>query len=147
MMISFVRLNGSRGCGRFLDIGGPVKYVILIYSNPESREIWANMPADERRVGLGAYEELNAELEASGELIVTEALVEPSRARRVSVSEGRTVTSDGPFPEAKELLGGFYLVDCASEERATEIAARIPEAYLGLVELRPVMGSLEDFLS
>jgi hypothetical protein len=123
-----------------------VKYVILIYSNPESREIWANIPADERRVGLTAYEELNAELEASGELIVTEALVEPSRAKRVAVAEGRTVTSDGPFPEAKELLGGFYLVDCASEERATEIAARIPEAYLGLVELRPVMGSLEDFL-
>jgi hypothetical protein len=147
MMISFVRLNGSRGCGRFLDIGGPVKYVILIYSNPESREIWANIPAEQRRTGLEVYEALNAELEASGELIVTEALVEPSRAKRVSVSGGRTVTSDGPFPEAKELLGGFYLVDCASEERATEIAARIPEAYLGLVELRPVMGSLEDFLS
>jgi hypothetical protein len=147
MMISFVRLNGSRGCGRFLDIGGPVKYVILIYSNPESREIWANMPAEQRRTGLEVYEALNAELEASGELIVTEALVEPSRAKRVSVSDGRTVTSDGPFPEAKELLGGFYLVDCASEERATEVAARIPEAYLGLVELRPVMGSLEDFLS
>lgn len=123
-----------------------MKYVILIYSNPESREIWANMPAEQRRTGLEVYEALNAELEASGELIVTEALVEPSRAKRVSVSEGRTVTSDGPFPEAKELVGGFYLVDCDSEERATEIAARIPEAYLGLVELRPVMGSLEDFL-
>ena len=78
---------------------------------------------------------------------MTEALVEPSRAKRVSVYERRTVTSDGPFPEAKELVGGFYLVDCDSEERATEIAARIPEAYLGLVELRPVMGSLEDFLT
>ena len=122
-----------------------MKYVILIYSNPASREIWDNMPADERRVGLTAYEELNAELEASGELILTEALVEPSRAKRVSVAEGRTVTSDGPFPEAKELLGGFYLVDCDSEERATEIAARIPEAYLGLVELRPVMVWLAEF--
>ena len=77
---------------------------------------------------------------------MTEALVEPSSAKRVAVSEGRTVTSDGPFPEAKELLGGFYLIDCDSEERAVEIAARIPEAQLGLVELRPVMGSLEDFL-
>ena len=123
-----------------------MKYVILIYSNPESREIWANIPADERRTGLEVYEALNAELEASGELIVTEALVEPASAKRVAVSEGRTVTSDGPFPEAKELLGGFYLIDCDSEERAVEIAARIPEAQLGLVELRPVMGSLEDFL-
>ena len=123
-----------------------MKYLILIYSNPESREIWANIPAEQRRTGLEVYEALNAELEASGELIVTEALVEPASAKRVAVSEGRTVTSDGPFPEAKELLGGFYLIDCDSEERATEIAARIPEAQLGLVELRPVMGSLEDFL-
>ena len=123
-----------------------MKYVILIYSNPESREIWANIPAEQRRTGLEVYEALNAELEASGELIVTEALVEPASAKRVAVSEGRTVTSDGPFPEAKELLGGFYLIDCDSEERAVEVAARIPEAQLGLVELRPVMGSLEDFL-
>ena len=123
-----------------------MKYVILIYSNPASREIWDNMPAEERSTGLEVYDALNAELEASGELIVTEALVEPSRAKRCAVSEGRTVTSDGPFPEAKELLGGFYLIDCESEERATEVAARIPEAYLGLVELRPVMGSLEDLL-
>lgn len=123
-----------------------MKYVILIYSNPASREIWDNMPAEERSVGLTAYEQLNAELEASGELIVTEALAEPLRAKRVSVSEGRTVTSDGPFPEAKELLGGFYLVDCDSEERAIEIAARVPEAQLGLVELRSTL-ELSDFVS
>jgi hypothetical protein len=122
-----------------------MKYVILIYSNPASREIWDNMPAEERSVGLTAYEQLNAELEASGELIVTEALAEPPRAKRVSVSEGRTVTSDGPFPEAKELLGGFYLVDCDSEERAIEIAARVPEAQLGLVELRSTL-ELSDFV-
>jgi hypothetical protein len=123
-----------------------VKYVILIYSNPASREIWDSMPAEERRVGLVDYEQLTAELEASGELLVTEALAEPARAKRVSVSQGRTVTSDGPFPEAKELLGGFFLIDCESEERAIAIAARVPEAGLGLVELRPVR-RLEDFLS
>jgi hypothetical protein len=123
-----------------------VKYVILIYSNPASREIWEKMPAQERSAGLTAYEELNAELEASGELIVTEALTQPSRAKRVSVSGGRTVTSDGPFAEAKELLGGFYLIDCDSEERAIEIAARVPEAQLGLVELRSTL-ELSDFVS
>ncbi len=123
-----------------------MKYVILIYSNPVSRDIWERMPADERSVGLEVYEALNAELEASGELIVTEALADPSAAKRVAVSEGRTVTTDGPFPEAKELLAGFFLVDCATAERATEIAARIPEAELGLVELRSVR-TLEDFVS
>jgi hypothetical protein len=122
-----------------------VKYVILIYSNPESRQLWESMPAEQRRFGLREYEALKAELEASGELIVTEALADPERAKRVSASQGRPVTSDGPFPEAKELLGGFFLIDCESEERATEIAARVPEAGLGLVELRPVR-ELEDFL-
>jgi hypothetical protein len=122
-----------------------VKYVILIYSNPASREIWETMPAEQRKVGLAGYEALEAELEASGELLVSEALAEPSRAKRVSVAEGRTVTTDGPFPEAKELLGGFFLLECENEERAIEIAARIPEAGLGLVELRPVR-ALEDFL-
>jgi hypothetical protein len=55
------------------------------------------------------------------------------------VSEGRTVTSDGPFAEAKELLAGFYLVECEDIDRAIEIAGRIPEAELGLVEVRPAL--------
>lgn len=123
-----------------------MKYVILIYSNSASREIWENTPAEERSIGLDAYAAFEAELKASGELIVSEALGEPSRAKRVSLSEGRIITSDGPFPEAKEVLGGFFLVECETEERATEIASRVPEAELGLVELRPVR-ELSDFLS
>jgi hypothetical protein len=116
-----------------------VKYVILIYSNPRSRELWEQFPADERAEGLAAYAALTEDLAASGELIVTEALADPSLAKRVSVREGRTVTSDGPFAEAKELLAGFYLVECESPERAVEVAARVPEAELDLVEVRPVM--------
>jgi hypothetical protein len=116
-----------------------VKYVILIHSNPASREIWEKLPADQRAEGLAAYAELTEELVASGELIVSEALADPSLTKRVSVREGRTVTSDGPFAEAKELLAGFYLIECESMERALEIAARVPEADLGLVEVRPVM--------
>jgi hypothetical protein len=71
---------------------------------------------------------------------VSEALADPSTATRVAVREGRTITTDGPFAEAKELLAGFYLVDCDSHERAVEIAARVPGmAELGLVEVRPVL--------
>ena len=57
----------------------------------------------------------------------------------MSVEDGRTLTTDGPFPEMKELLAGFFLVECESMDRAVEIAAMIPEAPLGLVEVRPVM--------
>jgi hypothetical protein len=116
-----------------------VKYLILIYSNPASREIWESFSAEKRSEGLAYYASLTEDLEASGELIVTEALADPSLTKRVSVRDGRTITSDGPFAEAKELLAGFFLVECEGPERALEIAARVPEAELGLVEVRPTM--------
>ena len=116
-----------------------MKYLILIYSNPESREIWSALSREERGVGLQAYAELNDDLHASGELIASEALADRATARRVTVRDGRPLVTDGPFAEAKEQLAGIYLIECESEERAVEIAARVPEAELGLVELRPVM--------
>ncbi len=122
-----------------------MKYLILIYSNPESREIWDGLSADERGEGLSAYTALNEDLNASGEMIVTEALADPSMGKRVSVQEGRMTTTDGPFAEVKELVAGFYLVECESLDRAVEIAARVPEAELGLVEVRPCM-DLSGFL-
>jgi hypothetical protein len=122
-----------------------VRYLILIYGNPESRRVWDAMPADRRAEGLAADAALNEDLAESGELIVAEALADPALTTRVAIRDGRMVTSDGPDAEAKELLAGFYLVGCASAERAVEIAARVPEADLGLVEVRPVM-DLSGFL-
>jgi hypothetical protein len=116
-----------------------VKYVILIWSNPTSRKLWESFSDDERADGYRYYAGIDEDLAASGELIVSEALADPSATTRVTVREGRTVTTDGPFAEAKELLAGFYLVDCERLERAVEIAARMPEAGLGLVEVRPVV--------
>jgi hypothetical protein len=117
----------------------PVKYLVLIYSNPASREIWEGFSDDQRAEGFRYYAALGAELAASGELIVTEALADPSLAMRVSVRDGQTLASDGPFAESKEVLAGFFLLECESMERAVEIAARVPEAELGLVEVRPVL--------
>ena len=116
-----------------------MKYLILIYSNPASREIWEGFSDEQRAEGFRYYGAITEELAASGELIVTEALADPSLTRRVTVRDGQTVTSDGPFAEAKELLAGFFLVECDSMERAVEVAARMPEAELGLIEVRPVM--------
>jgi hypothetical protein len=118
--------------------GGTVKYLILIYSNPASREIWEGFSDDQRAEGFRWYAGLGQELAASGELIVTEALADPSLTTRVSVRDGQVVTSDGPYAESKELLAGFFLLDCGSLDRAVEIAARLPEAELGLIEVRPV---------
>ncbi|TQM78020.1 hypothetical protein FHX81_0269 [Saccharothrix saharensis] len=123
-----------------------MKYLVLIYSNPESRAIWDRMADQDRATGLDAYAALDEELAASGELVVSEALTDPARTTRIAVRDGQVLTTDGPFAEAKELLAGFYLVEVATPDRAVEIAARIPEAHLGLVEVRPVRPSLDDFL-
>ncbi|MER5262599.1 YciI family protein [Actinosynnema sp. NPDC002837] len=123
-----------------------MKYLVLIYSNPDSRAIWDRMAEEDRAAGLDAYAALDEELAASGELIVSEALADPARTTRVTVRDGQALTTDGPFAEAKELLAGIYLVDVETPERAVQIAARVPEAALGLVQVRPVRPSLEDFL-
>ena len=122
-----------------------MKYLVLIYSNPASRAIWDGFSDEQRAEGFRYYAALTEELAAAGELIVSEALADASLTRRVSVRDGQTLTSDGPFAEAKELLAGFFLLDCDSPERAVEIAARMPEAELGLVEVRPILklGGLE----
>ena len=116
-----------------------MKYLILIYSNPESRKIWESFSDAQRAEGYRYYAALNEDLTASREMIVSEALADPSLAKRVSVREGRTMTTDGPFAEVKEHLAGFYLLECESMERAVEQAARVPEAEFGLVEVRPVL--------
>jgi hypothetical protein len=114
-----------------------VKYVILIHHNPLSQDVWEQMSAEQRSAGLAEYVALNEGLAASGEAIVHEALAMPETA--VTVRDGAVLSTDGPFAEAKEQLAGFYFVDVASEQRAIEIAARIPEARFGLVEVRAVM--------
>jgi hypothetical protein len=116
-----------------------VKYLILIYGNPESRAIWEGFSDDQRAEGYRWYAAFGEELAATGELLVSEALADPSLTTRVSVRDGQVVTSDGPFAEAKELLAGFFLLEVGSHRRAVELAARLPEAELGLVEVRPVL--------
>lgn len=115
-----------------------MKYLVLIYTNPEARQLWEQLPDAEKSAGLQAYVALNEELAAAGEMIVSESLADPSLAKHVIVRDGKAMTTDGPFAEVKEQLAGFYLVECDSIERATEIAARIPEAEAGVIEVRPV---------
>jgi hypothetical protein len=116
-----------------------MKYLILIYSNPASRAVWEGL-SDAQRAAFGrGHVALSQELAASGELVISEGLADVSLATRVRVREGHTLTSDGPFAEAKEHLAGFYLVDCESLDRAIEHAVRVPDAAYGEVEVRPVL--------
>ena len=116
-----------------------MKYLIQIYSNPESRAMWESFTPEQQAEGYSYYQDISNELISSGELVASEALADISLAKRVTHSDDGTVASDGPFAETKELLAGFYLVDCDNESRAVEIAGRFPEAQYGLIEVRPVL--------
>ena len=116
-----------------------MKYMILVHSNPQFQQRWEGL-TDAQRVEFGrGHLALTDELAASGELIVSEGLGDPALGKRVTRREGRTMTTDGPFAEVKEHLAGFYLVDCQTQERAVDIAAQVPDAVWGLVEVRPVL--------
>lgn len=115
-----------------------MKFLISMHVNPAVLDALT----DEERAAIGqGHGAFIEELKGSGELIATQALVDPSQAAVVSVRDGRPVVTDGPFLEAKEYLGGFYVIDCEDKERAIELAARIPDAAIeGLgVEVRQVM--------
>ena len=116
-----------------------MKYVILIHHNQQAREAWERFDEEQRSAGIAAHMQLVEDLSASGEMVMTEALADPSQAKRVLVRDGRTTTTEGPFAEVKEHLAGLYLVECDSIDRAVEHAARIPEAAFGTVEVRPVL--------
>jgi hypothetical protein len=97
---------------------------------------------DEEKEAIGAgHGKFIEALKNSGELITTQALADPSQAAVVSVRNGQPVVTDGPFLEAKEYVGGFYLIDCEDKERAIALAAQIPDCAIpGLgVEVRQVM--------
>ncbi|TWP38602.1 YciI family protein [Leekyejoonella antrihumi] len=116
-----------------------MKYLILIHSNAHFQQRWEALSEAEREnFGRGHFA-LSDDLAASGELVASEGLADPSLATWVRTRDGQTVSSDGPFVEVKEHLAGFYLVDVDSEKRAVEVAARIPDAVWGLVEVRPVL--------
>ena len=115
-----------------------MKFLIGLHINPAVLD--ALTDEEKAAIGGGHGKFLEA-LKQSGELITTQALVDPSQAAVVRVRGGQTVVTDGPYLEAKEHLGGFYLVDCENKERAIELAAQIPDAAIeGLgIEVRQVM--------
>ncbi|MER7008910.1 YciI family protein [Dactylosporangium sp. NPDC000555] len=115
--------------------------MILISHNKQARDAWESFTDAERAKGYQVHADLHNDLVESGEMVVAEALADPAQAKRILVSDGRATTTDGPFPEVKEHLAGFYMVDVDSVETAIEYAARIPEARYGLVEVRPVLGN------
>jgi hypothetical protein len=112
-----------------------MKYMCLLYGvEPTSAPSPAEMQAE-----LDAYNVFSKEVVDRGLMLGGEALHPASTATTVRVRNGKTTTTDGPFAETKEVLGGFYLLDCKNLDEALEMAAKIPAAKVGSVEVRPVV--------
>jgi hypothetical protein len=109
-----------------------MKYVALIYADPDG---WDAVPEDEQQRITEKYMALAREPVTVG----GDQLEDADTATTVRVRDGETLTTDGPFAETKEQLGGYYLIDCGSLDEAIEFAARIPAAERGAVEVRPLV--------
>jgi hypothetical protein len=113
--------------------GEAVKYMIMLTGSQRDYEAMSGKPgpgepawAPEDFAAVGQFmESFNKSLAESGELIDTYALNAPVHARRIQVLEGAPVVTDGPYAETEEVLAGFWIVDCESFDRATEIAAQL----------------------
>jgi hypothetical protein len=113
-----------------------VKYMLMIFNNPATMESFGE---EELQRVMAEVGEIMGELRQSGEWLGGEALADVSQSRTVRVRDGVPAVTDGPYLEAKEHLAGYCLLDCESEARALEIAARWPDARYTAVELRPLM--------
>jgi hypothetical protein len=111
-----------------------MRYVLLIYT----AEPTAQVPAEAMRAQLAGYNAFTAHIRERGAFEAGEALDSISTATTVRVRDGKTLTTDGPFAETKEALGGFYLVEAADLDQAIAYAAMIPGAQHGSIEVRPI---------
>jgi hypothetical protein len=111
-------------------------YMLLIYDDPSA---WQSMSEEQQNAVMGEYFAYTQELRDAGAFVAGDALQPTATAKSVRLRDGETLTTDGPFAETKETLGGYYLIDVETDEEAQEWAAKIPSARFGTVEVRPVV--------
>jgi hypothetical protein len=113
-----------------------MKYMLLIYGNEATSATWTQA---DYQAEMQDYWRYNQDMQERGVLVAGEALKGTETATNVRVRDGKTLITDGPFAETKEQLGGFYILDCKDLDEAIELAARIPGALHGTVEIRPIV--------
>ena len=110
-----------------------MKYMLLIYTDPLAFD------PDKAEAVHGEYAAFTQSILTSGELVAGDALQGSDTATTVRVRNGKASSTDGPFAETKEVLGGYYIVDVNDLDRALELAAQIPDARTASIEVRPVL--------
>src|SRR5882757_9238330 len=112
-----------------------MKYMLLIYDNEKDL---AAMTADTRQKFHGEYVTFTKEIRQSGHHVAGDPLQPVQTATTLRVRGGKTSMVDGPFAETREQLGGFYMIEAKDLDEATKIAARVPSARTGSIEVRPL---------
>jgi hypothetical protein len=112
-----------------------MQYLLLIYDN--EKEFDSLPPAKQESV-LGEYFKFTTWIKSSGHYVGSNRLKPVGDATTVRVRNGKTTTTDGPFAETREQLGGYYLVEAKNLDEALQVAARIPSAQFGSIEVRPI---------
>ena len=113
-----------------------MKYILLIYDNEQA---WAKLNEAEQYKVYGEYMQFTEDIKASRNYLAGSQLHPIATASSVRVRDGKELVTDGPFAETHEQLGGYYLIEAKDLDEATKIAARIPSARYGTVEVRPVV--------
>ena len=113
-----------------------MKYLCLIYENEND---WASMTEEQGNAIMGEYFAFTNKHRESGHVLAGEALQPTNTATTVRVRNGKISTTDGPFAETREQLGGYYLVEAKDLNEAIQIAAKIPAVRTGSIEVRPIM--------
>jgi hypothetical protein len=113
-----------------------MRYMIMIYADEAG---WDALTDEERGAQLEEYGKFSAWLREKDWYRAGDQLADTSRATTVRIRDGQTLTTDGPFAETKEQLGGYYVIECDHLDQAIEAASRIPTARTGTVEVRPII--------
>lgn len=113
-----------------------MRYLALIYSEEQDP---ATVAPEQWKQITDAYNTFTAEARAAGVMLAGDALQPTSTATTVRVRDGKTLTTDGPFAETRETLGGFYMFEAKDLDEAIDWAARLPGSWWGSVEVRPIM--------
>ena len=113
-----------------------MKYLCLIYENEKD---WENVPPADGEAIMNEYFAFSEGIRRSGQYVAAEALQPTATATTVKVRNGKVSTTDGPFAETKEQLGGYYLINAKDLNDAIQVASKIPSSRLGSIEVRPIM--------
>jgi hypothetical protein len=112
-----------------------MRYLLMICTDETSD---AALSAEESSTKMGAYMKFGEEMTTRGLLQGGERLRPTTDATCVQLRNGEVLTTDGPFAETKEQMGGYYVVDCKDLDEAIEVASKIPDAARGTIEVRPI---------